>query len=251
MNLLTRKLELFGPLSNEDKSYLDDIAKVQRDVRAHEDIIQEGDSPTHVHLILDGFACRYKLLEDGRRQIIAFLIPGDLCDYHIFILREMDHAIGMLSPGVVVDIPRDTILDIMTRPALARAFWWMTLVDEAILREWLVNLGQRDAEERIAHLFCELHLRLKSIGLTEGDKFSLPITQIQLGDTMGISSVHVNRALQKLRSQGLITFKDREVVINDLHRLQQIGGFNPNYLHLGGGKRDPPSIGGSTAAALV
>jgi CRP-like cAMP-binding protein len=144
----------------------------------------------------------------------------------------------VLADSRIVDIPRATILEMMSRPAVARAFWWMTLVDEATLREWLVNQGQRDADERIAHLFCELHLRLKSVGLANGNRFSLPITQTDLADTMGLSSVHTNRALQKLRRDGLISFKAKEVVINDLERLKQISEFNPNYLHLEGGKRD-------------
>lgn len=141
-----------------------------------------------------------------------------------------------------MDIPRTLILEMTERPVLARALWWMTLVDEATLREWLVNLGQRDAAERIAHLFCEIHLRLKSVGLADADSFGLPITQAELGDTMGISTVHANRALQDLRAQGLITMKDKEVVILDLARLKDVSGFNPNYLHLEGGKQDPDRL---------
>ena len=237
-NLLTRKLELFGPLPDADRRVLDEIVASPRIVEGHLDIAREGESPKHVRLILEGFACRYKQLEDGRRQIMAYLVPGDLCDLHVFILKAMDHSIATLTTSKVVDIPRSRILELTERPAIARAFWWMTLVDEATLREWLVNLGQRDAEERVAHLFCELHLRLKSVGLSDGARFSLPITQAELGDTMGISSVHANRALQSLRSKDLITFRNREVVILDVARLQQLSGFNPNYLHLKGGKHD-------------
>lgn len=237
-NVLTRKIELFGQLSDEDKRLIEAVVKSPYKLRAHQDIIREGDRPDHVRLILDGMACRYKMTEDGRRHIMAYLVPGDLCDYHIFILKEMDHAICTLADSVVVDIPREVILEMLSRPALARAFWWMTLVDEATLREWLVNLGQRGAEERIAHLFCELHLRLRSVGLADGGRFSLPITQTELGDTMGISAVHVNRALQSLRGEGLISFKAKVVVIKDLERLKKICGFNPNYLHLEGGRHD-------------
>ena len=162
------------------------------------DIIDEGEPPSDVHLVLEGFACSYKVLPNGSRQIFAYLIPGDLCDLNAFILDRMDHNIGTLSACRVVDIPRDRILEMTRRPQIARALMWCRLVEEATLREWLVNIGQRNAEQRIAHLFCEVHLRLKSIGLADGREFQLPIAQAEIGDTMGISAIHVNRSLQSL-----------------------------------------------------
>ena len=238
-NLLTRKLELFGPLPEQDKQFLDRVIASPKIVGPHEDIIREGDSPSNVHLVLEGLACRYKVLPDGTRQIFAYLIPGDFCDLNIFILKEMDHSIATVPSCKIVNIPRNLVLELTTRPAIGRAFWWATLVDEATLREWLVNLGRRDAEDRIAHLFCELHLRMKSIGLAPGGHFALPITQTELGDTVGISPVHVNRCLQSLRSKDLIEFKDGQVAIPDVGRLIEASGFNSNYLHLGGGKSGP------------
>ena len=181
---------------------------------------------------MDGFACRYKLRANGSRQIMAYLVPGDFCDLHVFILREMDHTIATLSPCRVVDIPRERILELTERSALARALWWATLVDEATLREWLVNIGARSAEERIAHLLCELLLRLRVVGLADGAEYELPITQAELADTMGLSSVHVNRVLQRLRGDGLITLKGKQLVIPDPDRLIAFSGFTPNYLHL-------------------
>ena len=237
-NVLTRKLELFGGLSDADKSLLAGITERSRSVPAATSIIREGDVPSDVHLVLEGLACRSKMLKGGARHIFAYLIPGDLCDPNIFILKRMDHTIETLAPSKMVNIPRARVLELMDRPAIARALWWATLVDEATLREWLVNLGQRDALHSIAHLFCEMHLRMQSIGLTDGDSFHLPITQAVLGDTMGLSPVHVNRALQNLRSTDLITFKAGELVINDVTRLQALCEFNPNYLHLDGGKRN-------------
>ena len=188
--------------------------------------------------MLEGFACRYKLLRDGSRQIVAFLVPGDFCDLHVFILNAMDHTISTLSVAQVVDIPRARILEFTERPALARALWWATLVDEAVLREWLLNNGQRQAEERIAHLLCELYVRLKVVGLAGDDRFALPITQVELGDALGLSAIHVNRSLQVLRRQNLITLKQRELIILDPGRLRDVAGFNPGYLHLTGGKTD-------------
>lgn len=237
-NPLTRKLRLFGELPSDDECLLDDIVRSPREVAADQNLISEGDNPDAVRLIMKGLACRYKITENGRRQITAFLLPGDFCDLHIFILTEMDHSISTLSPSIVVDIPRERILELMRRPALARALWWATLVDEATLREALVNIGQREAEKRIAHLFCELHLRLQVVGLADGDTIDLPLTQAELADATGISVVHANRSLQALRSQQLIRVSQRNMTILDLERLRQLSGFDPKYLHLRGGKRD-------------
>ena len=237
-NPLTRKLELFGSLPNEDRKLLDTAVASRRFLKAKTNIIQEGDVPSDVHVVLSGLACRYKLLPDGSRQIFAYLLPGDFCDLHIFILREMDHGIETLSPCEIADIPRSRILEMTQRPELSRALWWATLVDEATLREWLCNLGQRDAFHRIAHLFCELHARMKAIGLVRDGALSLPITQTEPADTMGLTNVHVNRALQELRATNLIDFKSGVLTIHDVDQLRDMSDFNSNYLHLGGGKRD-------------
>ncbi len=199
---------------------------------SHEDVIREGDVPDDVHLITSGFACRYKSLPDGSRQIFAYLVPGDLCDLHVFILREMDHSIGTLSACTVVDIPRDAILRLTDRPAIARALWWATLVDEATLREWIVNMGRRRAEERVAHFLCELFARLEIVGLADENGYELPLTHADIGDTVGLSNVHVNRSLQTLRGMGLVTLRQRVIVIDDFHRLMDYAAFNPNYLHV-------------------
>jgi CRP-like cAMP-binding protein len=232
MNRLTRKLEAFAPLPDVDKHILDIVIGEARTVRPRTDLIREGDAPNDVNLILEGFACRYKMLPDGTRQIVAYFVPGDFCDLHVFILKAMDHTIATLSACKVVKIPRARILELMERPAIARAFWWAALVDEATLREWLINIGARPAEQRIAHLLCELLLRLETVGLTNGNTYELPISQAALADTVSLTSVHVNRVLQRLRGDGLITFKGKHLVILDVARLKALSGFNPNYLHL-------------------
>jgi CRP-like cAMP-binding protein len=232
VNLLIRKLEAFAPLPEADKRLLDAVVREPQEVGPREDLIREGDAPSAVNLILEGFACRYKVLADGTRQIMAYLVPGDFCDLHVFILKEMDHSIATLSRCSVVKIPRQCILELTERPAIARAFWWAALVDEATLREWLVNIGARAAEQRLAHLLCELLLRLRTVGLADGGHYELPVTQQELGDTTGLSNVHVNRVLQRLRRGGLITFKDKHLVILDVERLNAFSGFTPNYLHL-------------------
>lgn len=235
-NVLTRKLELFGPLPDDDRRLLDVIVARPRKVDHHWDIIREGDAPNDVHLVLEGFAYRYKILPNGRRSIFAYLAPGDFCDLHIFILKAMDHGIATLSASTIVDIPRARILELLERPAIARALWWTTLVDEATLREWLVNMGRRDAESSIAHLFCEIHLRLKSIGLADGGEFRLPITQNELSDTVGLSAVHVNRTLQSLQARNLITLSRSRINIHNIEQIYQFCGFDAKYLHLDGGK---------------
>ena len=232
VNLLTRKLEAFGLLAEADRNILDKVASGARLVPPRVDLIREGDTPSDVHLILEGFACRYKVLANGTRQIVAYLVPGDFCDLHVFILSAMDHSIATLTRCKVVDIPQYRIFELMNRPAILRALWWATLVDEAVLREWLVNLGARSAEERVAHLLCELLLRLRTIGLAEGNTYRLPVTQAELADTMGLSSVHINRVLQRLRTHGLIALKGHIITILDVGRLNAFSGFNPNYLHL-------------------
>jgi CRP-like cAMP-binding protein len=235
---LIAKLEQFTKLSSPDKQALEQVAALKvRLLRPREDIIHEGDRPKWVNLILEGWACRYKALEDGRRQITAFLVPGDLCDLRMFILKEMDHSIGAITPLRVAEIPSETIVELTdAHPRIGRALWWNSLVEEAIAREWTTNLGQRNALERTAHLLCELYLRLRGVGLTNGDadglSFEMPVTQEQLGDTVGLSTVHVNRTLQEMRDTGLIVWKGKRVTIPDLEALKATALFNPNYLHL-------------------
>lgn len=241
-NPLTRKLELFGPLPEPDKKLIDEVIEHSRSVSGRSSLIREGEAPRNVYLVLDGIACRSKVLRNGGRQIFAFLIPGDFCDLNVFILRAMDHGIETLSECQIAEIPRDRILEMTQRPHLARALWWATLVDEAILREWIVNMGQRDAEHRLAHLFCELHARLHAVGLASDHDFELPVTQSELAETIGTSSVHVNRCLQSLRAKELIEFKAGHLVIQNIDQLRSISGFNSNYLHLTGGKSDRESV---------
>jgi CRP-like cAMP-binding protein len=232
LNLLTRKLEGFVHLDEDDRRYLDEVVRPVRKVPANIDIIKEGDAPSDVRLILQGFACRNKVTPDGRRQIMAYLLPGDFCDVHVAILKQMDHSITTLSDCDVVEIPLKTIERMTERPNLARALWWATLVDEATLREWLVNLGTRDARQKVAHLFCELLVRLRVVGLADGQEYKLPITQQDLADTVGLSNVHINRVLQNMRANGLIELESKVLNILDFDAMVAISNFNPNYLHL-------------------
>lgn len=222
----------YVPLGAEDKRLLNSVIRDARSVPAGTDLAREGDKPTSVHLIMDGFACRYKFTAEGNRQIMAYLLPGDFCDLHVFVLKQMDHSIATLSDCTAVDIPREKILELLQRPKLSLALWCAALVDAAVLREWLVNIGQRRAGQRLAHVLCELLLRLRIVGLADRS-YELPLSQKDLADTIGVSNVHLNRVLQDLRRENLISWKNEVLVIKDIDRLMEFSGFNPNYLHIG------------------
>lgn len=234
-DVFTRKLRAFAPLADDEVRTLDALVEQVVDRKAGHDLIHEGERPDHVHLLLEGWAFRYKLLPDGSRQIMAYLIPGDLCDIHIFVLKKMDHSLGLLSDAKIGLIPEQAMVDLLdSQPRIARSLFWATLVDEATLREWLVNTLRRDPFECVAHLFCELWLRMKTVGLVEDGMFDLPLTQTELGDTIGLNAVTVNRVLQRLRAEKLISLKRGQLAILDAERLMTISGFDPNYLHLDG-----------------
>ena len=230
---LVARLEVVADLSEADKAL---VARLYADVRtvpAKRDIISEGDRPDHVHLIAEGWAARYKTLPNGSRQIVALLIPGDFCDLHTAILGQMDHGIVALTKCRIAYIP-GAQLDALTsnHNGLTRALWWTTLVDEAILRSWVVNAGRRDAYQRIAHLLCEMHLRMKMIGLVTDDRFELPLTQEELADSTALTPVHTNRTLQRLRREGLIELHGGVLTVLDVSALREAAGFDPSYLHI-------------------
>lgn len=231
-DVLVRKLERFGPLSKDDRTLLHGISANRRAYARHEDIIREGDNPDQVFLILEGIGCRYKIDAEGNRQIVGLLAPGDICDLHVFILNEMDHSISALSDCIVAEIPHSRVLQLLERPAIARGLWYATLIEASTLREWLVNIGMRSAERRLAHLICEMHLRLAAVGLASHGVFRLPISQSEFADLLGMSAVHANRSLQSLRETGLVTVNGSAVEIIDIEGLQRFAGFRANYLHL-------------------
>jgi CRP-like cAMP-binding protein len=230
---LAAKLRRFDELGDEDIRVLARAVSKTRQLGPQESVVREGETPQTVHLLLSGHTCRYKVLSDGRRQITAVLVPGDTCDLHGFLLRRMDHGVLTLTNCTLAQMPREAVLEITDKhPRIARALWWSTLVDEAILREWVGNIGRRTASQRIAHLFCELLARLDAVGLAEDGSYEFPLTQAELADATGLSTVHVNRTLQELRATGLITLKGRMLAIRDAERLKTLAGFDPTYLHL-------------------
>ncbi|MFC0386673.1 Crp/Fnr family transcriptional regulator [Muricoccus vinaceus] len=234
-NPLTRKLLHFAPLSGADKLLLDELADPEERFPANVDIVAEGMVPRSVFLLKEGMAMRYRNMPDGRRQIMTFLIPGDLCDMHVFLLKEMDHSIGTITPVRVAPISRESLMGLFgSRPRISAALWWSSMQEEAMLRERIVSLGRRDARGRIAYMLCELLWRHTAVGLTDGEVFRLPLTQTELADTLGLTPVHVNRVLKDFRQQGLIAINQRILSLLKVEALQALAGFNKGYLHLGG-----------------
>ncbi|MEX0953582.1 MAG: Crp/Fnr family transcriptional regulator [Rhizobiaceae bacterium] len=234
-NPLTRKLSNFVRLSEDERQALDVLISKPKLYADQTDILSEGDPTSGVYFILAGWAFRYKIGEDGRRQIMSYFVPGDICDQRIFVLKLMDHNIGTLTEVSVAKASKEAIIKLTDDfPNIARAFWWSTLIDEAIAREWLMSVGRRNASQRVGHLICEMYVRLRSVGLVDGRSFEFPLTQAQLADTLGLSLVHFNRSLQRLRKLSLISWGRGPLTILDPEKLAKASLFNPSYLHLEG-----------------
>jgi CRP-like cAMP-binding protein len=230
---LARKLNAFARLSPEDAAALDGIARNIITVDARRDLIREGDAPKQVHLVLDGWAARYKTLPNGKRQVVGLFVPGDFCDLNVYILKRMDHTIAAVT-RIKVAIITPAQMDELTsnHPRITQALLWHELVSAAIQREWLLNIGQRSAHERIGHLLLEMYLRLQTVGLTANGRCDFPLTQTDLAEATGLTPVHVNRMLQELRNEGLIQLERKQLHILDVERLMDVAMFNPDYLHL-------------------
>jgi CRP-like cAMP-binding protein len=230
---LIRKLEHFDHLSDDERQLLEGAVAKPRLVNKGEDIVREGDRPTESILLLEGFAGRYNLLRNGKRQITALHVPGDFVDLHSFLIKKMDHSVLAITSCSVGFVPHEFLRDITeNHPHLTRLLAVNIAVDAANHRQWIVAMGRRSALEHAAHLICELFLRLRAVGLTEDDSFTLPLTQADLGDTLGLSTVHVNRVVQDLRKKGLITWRGETLVIDDWERLQELAEFDPTFLSL-------------------
>ena len=194
-------------------------------------VLQQGDVPTAAHVLLEGQSFRYRLLEDGRRQIVAILVPGDICDLEAVMRGRADYGVATMTDCVLGELPVNTIADLRTiDPELAQALWRRLLRDQAVAREWLVNVGCRTALERFAHLICEFRFRLHAVGLTKGDAFTMRLTQAEIADLLGLSAVHVNRTLKRLRAIGLVDYSKSIISVLDVPVLERVAGFDPKYL---------------------
>jgi CRP-like cAMP-binding protein len=233
LSLLVRKIETITSLSENERQAILDLPIRIADLRADADILGEGDRPSQCSLLVDGFVCRYKGLPDGRRQILAFYIAGDILDLLSLQVEVMDHSLATTIPSRVAYIPHDALRKVVDEhPAIGGAFWRDTLIDAAVFREWIVNVGAREAYSRIAHLICEMFTKSEAVGLVNGTTFKFPVTQSEIGEATGLSTVHVNRTLMELRRDGLIVFEKGRCTITDLARLKEAATFDPAYLHL-------------------
>ncbi len=229
---LINKLERLGRVSLEARQMLASRALSVTTVAADQDLSTQGGRADECHLLLDGFACSYRALANGGRQILCFHIAGDLCGLDAMLLETMDYSVCTLANSRVATISQADIEGWMqAHPDLARLLWLDTLLDAATYREWVVNIGRRSAYQRVAHLLCELATRLRAAGLAKGRGCDLPVTQAELADATGLSAVHVNRTVQALRRDGLIELRGAAFLALDWEGLKRAAGFDPTYLH--------------------
>jgi CRP-like cAMP-binding protein len=233
LELLLRKLETHSPLAEEDREAVRSLPFSLKTLEAQSYTIREGDAPTQCGVLVSGFAYRQKLTGEGTRQIVALHIPGEALDFQSLFLDIADHNVQMLTRAEVAFIPRREFQELArSRAAIGHAILITILVEASIFREWVLNVGRRDARTRAAHLLCEFAIRLDAQGLTQDYGYSLPMTQEQLADALGLTPVHVNRTLKALEAEGLINRTGREVSFPDWKRLQDAADFNQRYLHL-------------------
>lgn len=229
---MLRKLMKWSALPPEDQCAVLDLPFSTRSVRRGNCIMREGDEPDHCSLLISGFAYRHKTVGDGGRQILAVHMPADIVDLQNALLRTSDHSVQALSDATIADIPRDAVRQLaFERPRVGQALWYETLVDGSLQREWTANLGRRSARARTSHLLCEIGLRLEQAGLGHRQRYELPMTQEELADALGLTSVHVNRTLRALSRDGLTQRQRNSVSIADWDRLALEGDFSPDYLH--------------------
>jgi CRP-like cAMP-binding protein len=230
---LLLKLRARDVVTDEEEEVLRASVAEIHEYPAGRTIVRTGTTLSASTLLVDGIVCRYRDLADGQRQIMELHVAGDFVDLHGFLLKRLDHNIGSMTPIRVASVPHDALRGITeTHPHLGRLLWFSTLLDAAIHREKILSIGRRSALARIAHIFCELRLRLGMVGLASESGYALPLTQADLADVTGLTSVHVNRMLKKLRDDNLLTFRAGMVTIGDWERLQRIAEFDPTYLHL-------------------
>ena len=229
---LINKLRVITPLDADDLKTLEHLPITLKEYSPHATIVREGERPSQCCLLVEGFICRSKTTDAGKRQILSIHIPGDIPDLQSLHLHTMDHDLSTLCRSTVGFIPHEALRALTReRPLVAEALWRDTLIDAAVFREWIVNVGRRPAVNRLAHLLAELDKRLKAVGLAPGERFELPMTQIDIADALGLTPVHVNRVVQTLRREGLLEMRNHAVSLPDLPRLTQLADFDDLYLH--------------------
>jgi CRP-like cAMP-binding protein len=227
-----RRWSNYASLSPDDHDALLSLPYTVRSYSKEGYLVREGQQVSECALLLSGYAFRQKLLRNGGRQIISIHIPTEFVDLQNSLLGVADHSVQSLGQCEIAAIPRKALVEVQdSRPAIRMAMWTETLIDASIFREWVVNVGRRDSKARIAHLLCELALRMERIGSGNDGTFEFPLTQEQLADATGLTPVHTNRTLQSLRRDGLIQLTARSLKIPDWEALREVGDFDELYLH--------------------
>ncbi|MEL6416070.1 MAG: Crp/Fnr family transcriptional regulator [Pseudomonadota bacterium] len=233
METLFRRLKYYSAIGEEERVALSKMPYRDERFQVGADIVTQGEEPEEAFIVKSGWAARYISLEDGRSQILNFMLPGDMYDLQAFIADQADHSIAALTSVDIMRVRRKDILALFSGPTKAgAAFWWATLQEEAILREQIVRNGRRSAKERIAHLILELHRRAVLVGEGEGNEFRMPISQILLADALGLSFVHVNRVMRSFVNEKYIDRDKSSLVLLDREALVKIADFQETYLHL-------------------
>jgi CRP-like cAMP-binding protein len=228
-----QRLARFAPLTPVERTALEDSVSATRHFATHDDLAKAGEVADRLFVILEGYACQYRLLADGRRQVVSYLFAGDMTDPRQLQLPDVDFSLCVLWPSVVATLSVESLENLESHHNVRAAFARYAHTQQGITREWLINVGQRTALERVSHLLCEAYTRLDAVGATREHTFELPLTQLEIGDTLALSAVHVNRTLMELRRLGLVTFQNRQVRIHDFVRLSLVAGFDPAYLRRG------------------
>jgi CRP-like cAMP-binding protein len=228
-----KKLRARDDVSASEEKTIRSLVGEVVEVPADRTFIRHGQELHQSVLLLKGWMARAKDLPSGQRQLAELHVPGDFVDLHGFTLKRLDHDVISLSPVQVALVPHERLLALTeNQPHIARLYWFMTNIDAAIHREWTLSLGRRNALGRMAHLFCELNLRLEISGLSQENSYDFPLTQSELGECLGLTTVHINRTLKELRRRGLVELESRRVTIRDLPALKQVAEFDPAYLYL-------------------
>jgi len=228
----TKRLASLAHLSSEDEGILTGLTLGARACKVDDGYVESKDIADHVLVVVEGIACRYRMLADGRRQILAYLFAGDMTSPERLLVRRPGQSISLLVPSQIAVLDRSAMNRLQHRPNISTALGRAGLVRQATTAEWQVNVGARTAFERLGHLLCEIYTRLESVGLTTNLTFKLQLTQLQLAESLALSAVHVNRTLMELRRQRLVEMRDRVVTILDYTRLCDEVGFDPSYLQL-------------------
>ena len=223
-------------MTEAEKEVLEAAVERIETLPARSIVTERGERVRYSSLLLDGYMCRYMDARDGFRQLVAIQVPGDFVDLHGYPLRRLDHDVGTLADARVALFPHERLTQIAEEhPNLARILWRSTLLDAALHREWIFRIGRLDAVGRVAHILLETHARLEAVGRTQEGSFDWPLTQQDMGEACGLTAVHVNRTLRRLREAGLAEVGRGTVRLLDVPRLARLAEFDPDYLYLEAG----------------